>query len=597
MPPIPRELCLPSREYTDTRVRPGGDWVSAVVAEPSGAGVETRLVMWRTASPEHTVVLLRDCAAGRGLSGGVHVWSPDGDHVYVVTREQAIVDVTVRHDQLVSVRPLGFDAARSWTTPAVSPDGSSLCAVADWREVWVCDLATGSLQCEHAAEAFATDCTIGDRVRSRTVRFHTWDRPHMPWTRSRIHPDADVAGRAVQQPRFSPDGRGFGFIDDSRGVNNVWLVADQIVDHDTAIDDDCEHGGPTWGPGQRTWCFNSDATKVAYTRNENGFGSLWVYDRVTRDRRQVGRAVHGCLSWEGNTLVAVRSGARTPQQVVVYDMADTASPVRTVVATGGHDDWSSPVVDAEMVEPTVHVCTNSPRPVTYRLYRPVAHTDRLILWLHGGPTDQWQVTFRPRITFWNSRGWAVAVVDYAGSTGHGRDFVTFLHGAWGLWDTTTAWSVLQDLHVDHRFAPEKTVLMGGSAGGFTAANVAGGNDDMVARLVLQYPVVDLGDLLAGDDPFESHYMPTLVGTDDTTELAKRSPVRWARQLATVPTLIFHGNLDTSVPLTHSQKLRDAVVAAGGDVHLEVMAGEGHGFRDPANIVRELEVTESFLAGL
>lgn len=585
-------MCLPAREYTDTQVRPGGDWVSAVVAEPAPGGTQTRLVMWRTANPEHSVVLLRDTATGRGLSGGVHVWSPDAGHVYVVTREQGIFEVTVSGDQVVSVRQLAFDAARSWSTPAVSADGGALCAVADWHEVWVCDMATGEVRCGHVAESFAFDCVMG-----KEVRFHTWDRPHMPWTQSRIHPDSDVKGRAAQQPRFSPDGRGFGFIDDSRGVNNVRLLADDVVNDDVVIDDDCEHGGPTWGPGQRTWCFNSDATRVAYTRNENGFGSLWVYDRLTRERVQVARAVHGCLSWEADTLVAVRSGARTPQQVVAYDLSDPASPTRTVLATGGHPAWSSPEIDSELVEPTVHVCTNSPRPVTYRLYSPAQPTGRLILWVHGGPTDQWQVTFRPRIAFWNSRGWDVAVVDHVGSTGHGREFMTYLHGQWGSMDSVTTWAVLQDLHVDRGFLPARTVLMGGSAGGLTAANVAGANNDMVARLVLQYPVVDLGDLLAGDDPFETHYMPTLVGTDDPAELAKRSPVRWAAQLASVPTLIFHGNLDTSVPLTHSQKLRDAVVAAGGEVQLEVMAGEGHGFRDPANVLRELRITESFLDGL
>ena len=585
-------MCLPAREYTDTRVRPGGEWVSAVVADPSPEGTATRLVMWRVGNPEHSVVLMRDCTVGRGLSGGVHAWTPDGAAVYVATHERGILAVGVNGDQVVSVDRTAFGAARSWSTPAVSADGSAVCAVADWREVWVLGRADGALRCVHTAEAFAIDCTFGD-----DVRFHTWDRPNMPWTQSRIHPDSDTEGRAVQQPQFSRDGRSFGFIDDSRGMNNVRIVADTIVATDTVIDDDVEHGGPTWGPGQRTWCFNSDATKVAYTRNEDGYGSLWVYDRLTLGRHMVARAVHGCLSWEGDTLAAVRSGARTPQQVVIYDMSDVASPVRTVVATGGHADWSLPAIADELLEPTVHVCTNSPRPVVYRLYRPERFTDRLILMVHGGPTDQWQVTFRPRISFWNSRGWAVAVVDQAGSSGHGRAYVTFLHRMWGSWDSTTTWSVLQDLHVDHGFAPERTVLMGGSAGGLTAANVAGANDDMVARLVLQYPVVDLGDLLAGDDPFETHYMPTLLGTDDATELAKRSPVRWAQGLAKVPTLIFHGDRDTSVPLSHSEKLRDAVVGAGGEVRLEVMVGEGHGFRDPANILRELEITESFLDGL
>lgn len=47
--------------------------------------------------------------------------------------------------------------------------------------------------------------------------------------------------------------------------------------------------------------------------------------------REVGRGVHGQLSWAGNRLAAIRTGAVTPTQVVVYD---TETWERTVIATG-----------------------------------------------------------------------------------------------------------------------------------------------------------------------------------------------------------------------------------------------------------------------
>jgi hypothetical protein len=45
---------------------------------------------------------------------------------------------------------------------------------------------------------------------------------------------------------------------------------------------------------------------------------------------------------------------------------------------------------------------------------------------------------------------------------------------------------------------------------------------------------------------------------------------------------------------HSQRLQNVVRAAGGSVQLEVMDGEGHGFRESRSIIREMLVTESFL---
>lgn len=374
------------------------------------------------------------------------------------------------------------------------------------------------------------------------------------------------------------------------------VFADAIVAHDVVIEDECEHGGPTWGPGQRSWCFNTDGTKVAYTRNERGFGSLWVYDRLTEERFMIGRAVHGCVSWEDNTLAAVRTGARTPQQVVLYDVSDMSQPQRKIVASGGDDLWKTPDIDAELVEPSLHEVDNNGVVIPYRLYRSAKPPYGLIVWVHGGPTDQWQVTFRPRIAYWVSRGWSVAVVDHRGTTGHGRAFATALHGHWGDYDSQDTAAVLTHVQRAFGYRPERTVLMGGSAGGLTALNVAARIPDSVAGMVLSYPVVDLPELMRGDDPFESHYMPQLLGaaTPDDPVLHARSPLTWAHRIARVPTLIFHGDKDLSVPLVHSQRLQNVVRAAGGNVQLEVMDGEGHGFRESRSTIREMILTESFL---
>lgn len=90
-------------------------------------------------------------------------------------------------------------------------------------------------------------------------------------------------------------------------------------------------------------------------------------------------------------------------------------------------------------------------------------------------------------------------------------------------------------------------------------------------------------------------MSTLIGSEAIA--AKRSPHNNAVALAATPILIFHGDQDHSVPLLHSERLRDAVMAEGGHIQLEVFAGEGHGFRNPVHVVREFAVTEDFLYSL
>jgi dipeptidyl aminopeptidase/acylaminoacyl peptidase len=552
--------------------------------------------MWNVTNPEIVMDLLLEPAPvnGRGLSGGVHVWDHDGNRVFVVTKSEGGVEVTLEDDAPARVKRLPFDASRSWSTPAFDYMNRSLFVIADWRELWGCKVGSGDPWLVHASEGFAMDAAAG-----ADGMCLEWQRPQMPWTESTIFPEPSIPNISVQQPRFSPDGTSFGYIDDTRGIANVRILADSVVDHDVIIEDDCEHGGPTWGPGQRTWCFNPDGTRVAYTRNENGFGSLWVYDRVTTERTYVGRGIHGCLSWEANSLSALRSGARTPQQVVVYDATDLSDIQRTILVRPADELWFTPEIEAELVEPSVHDVDNNGITVPYRLYRSVHPPFGLIVWVHGGPIDQWQVTFRPRLTYWLSRGWSIVVVDHRGTTGHSRDFTEALEGQWGSADSSDTHAVLHHVQRVFGYRPERTVLMGGSAGGLTALNTIAIDPDLCAGAVLSYPVVDLGELMRGDDSFETHYMPRLIGaaSPDDPLLHTRSPLKWAHRIAKVPVLIFHGDQDHSVSLIHSERLRNVVRAAGGSVRLEIMPGEGHGFRDPLNVIREYSFTEEFLQSL
>ena len=60
-----------------------------------------------------------------------------------------------------------------------------------------------------------------------------------------------------------------------------------------------------------------------------------------------------------------------------------------------------------------------------------------------------------------------------------------------------------------------------------------------------------------------------------------SPIRFVSP-ATPPTLIYHGDADTLVPLDQSERYRDAARDAGAEVELVVHPGGGHGW--PSMIV-------------
>ena len=594
-------MCLAAAEITDAQARPGGAWVSAVLTEPNthGDGGRTVLAMWSVSTPSpQPVVLLSDPVpmAGRALTGGVHCWHPDGDRVCVVTRD-GLVEVQVLGDRAVVAERCEFDVGdgASFATPIYTPDGSTLLVVVNWSELWARDCVTGSTQLVHGPHDFLVDPS--GHIRGDAV---VWSRPHMSWTTSTVWPRSARDAVSVQQPRISHDGRSHGWIDDASGYWNVVIDADHLVDRQVRIDDSCEHAGPVWGPGQRSWCVSPDGRFVAFTRNEDGYSTLNVYDRTRDERVVIGRGVHGCLSWSGTTLAAVRQGARVSSQLLCYRMSVDLSagemPARTIIHDTRDERWRH-VEDDVLIEPTV---VRTDRDIVYRLYEPT--DDRscrgTIVWIHGGPIDQWQVTFRPRFSYWISRGWRIAVVDHRGTTGHGRAFREALHGQWGIADVDDTIDVIAHLASTH---PQSgpTVVMGASAGGFTALHVAARTTD-IAAVVVSYPVCDLEMLLKDNDPFEGHYTPTLVGADvvgDAEKLAMRSPVGHGMALAAVPILVFHGDSDHSVPLAHSEQLVRAVEAHGGTIELHVMQGEGHGFKMEESIRHEYDVTTDFLSRL
>jgi dipeptidyl aminopeptidase/acylaminoacyl peptidase len=183
------------------------------------------------------------------------------------------------------------------------------------------------------------------------------------------------------------------------------------------------------------------------------------------------------------------------------------------------------------------------------------------------------ITFLPRVAYWVSRGWNVLVPDHRGSTGHGRTFQQALDQRWGDADVDDVAAAIRLVHQQGIGTPHRTVMMGGSAGGYVALRLVERFPELVAGAAVAYPVSDPTSLFEATHRFEAHYDHSLVGPNTR-------PVDPA--LVRRPILILHGDSDPVVPLDQSIRFADRMRAAGGDIALHVYEGEGHGFRQPAN---------------
>ncbi len=633
------------RTIAEARLSPNGRHIAFVSAAHGVASLAV-VPLARTGAPagaEVAIAVDPAPAAPHPYGGGTFDWTPDGVALVYVSKSGAlyVVGVDGGAPKLIAEPASGGRLG----APTVSPDGRFVAASFDGEQYGAvvfapmdgsCPWPVAVTQLGDNAPAYGFDPAWSNGW----LAWHEWDNGSMPFDASRIvarpfDPSTARFGGApivvaggpdvgVAQPRWSPDGRLLGYMSDATGWRTLWVnpslgrsdeSGDQPGVAHQVVADEREHAGPTWGLGARTWAWAPSGRVVAFDRNEEGFGRLVAVSLVAPGQqpqaRELSRGVHVALSWspvpgtepdaaigtsgsEGR-IGAIRTGARTPDQVVVIDVA---TGQRSQVALGPASVWDM----ASLPEPSVERWTAADGlQIPGRFYRPsysggpIADRPPLLVLIHGGPTSQSPVTFNRRISFWVDRGWAVLVPDHRGSSGWGRPFQSALDGHWGELDIEDTASGIRYCVQQGWCDARRVVAMGGSAGGFTVLGLLAREPELCAAGVDLFGVADLFDLDETTHRFEKTYLRTLVGElpESAARFRMRSPVELAERI-TAPLLILQGEDDKVVPPAQSKAIADRLRALGRTVELHLYPGEGHGWSRAATVADEFERTETFL---
>jgi dipeptidyl aminopeptidase/acylaminoacyl peptidase len=225
----------------------------------------------------------------------------------------------------------------------------------------------------------------------------------------------------------------------------------------------------------------------------------------------------------------------------------------------------------------------------------------LVLLIHGGPyaRDSWG--FNPVHQWLANRGYAVLSVNYRGSTGYGKAFVTAADHEWGgrmhddLIDAV-GWAVGQGIA-----DPKRVGFFGGSYGGYSALMAATKTPEAFACIVDLFGISNLVTFMATIPPYWQPWFnvwKNRLGNPDTEVgrafLVERSPLNHLER-ATRPILIAQGLKDVRVVAAESQQMVDALKSRNAPVTYVTFRDEGHGFVRPVNRLAFFAVAEAFLA--
>jgi dipeptidyl aminopeptidase/acylaminoacyl peptidase len=442
-----------------------------------------------------------------------------------------------------------------------------------------------------------------------------WNHPNMPWDGTELWVAAfnasgligvreKIAGgpsESVFQPEWAPDGALY-FISDRTGWWNLyrWSPSTSLraggpsaeAIHPMAA----EFGKPQWTFSMVTYAFVS-GTRAAATYTQNGRWKLAMIDVYTKQFTPIELDVQPIESIKTSaaegTDIYFLGGSATQPLAIMRLHGGLLEVLRSSTSESIPREWISIPEAMTFTVQNREVHAFYYPPTNPNVTPPVDERPPLLVITHGGPTGATTDVLDPKIQFWTSRGFAVLDVDYSGSTGYGRPYRDRLKGQWGIVDVEDAVGGAQAMVAMGKADPDRLIIRGGSAGGYTTLAALTFHDTFKAG-ASYYGISDLEVLQQDTHKFEARYNDTLIGPWPAAKdiYKARSPIHFTDRLS-CPIILFQGLEDKVVPPNQSEMMADAARKKGLKVKYVTFEGEQHGFRKAENIIRSLEEELAF----
>ncbi|MGF1541147.1 MAG: S9 family peptidase [Pleurocapsa sp.] len=464
------------------------------------------------------------------------------------------------------------------------------------------DLNTGEVKNLIQGDDFYTSPRLSPD--NRQLAWISWNHPYMPWDSSYlwvadVNEDGSlssaklIAGgeqESICEPKWSPDGQLY-FSSDRTDWWNLYRY-NSNGEVEILLQMDAEFAYPHWVFGLSTYNF-IDSHRIICAYSANGRWHLGCIDTHTKQFQAIDPEYTNIsdVQTTSDGEVVFLGGSPTQPTAVVKLNLDTQETV-ILKTTGdlqldpGYLSVPEAIAFPASNNLTAYAWYYPPQNKNYTA--PAGELPPLIVKSHGGPTAAASVELNLRLQYWTSRGFGYLDVNYGGSIGYGRQYRQRLAGNWGIVDVDDCVNAARYLVSQGRVDPERLIITGSSAGGYTTLAALTFRDVFKAG-ASYYGVSDLEILATDTHKFESRYLDGLVGKYPEAKAIyqERSPIYHPEKL-NCPVIFFQGLEDRVVPPNQAEMMFNVLKDKGLPVAMVVFEDEGHGFRQAENIKKALE---------
>jgi len=455
-----------------------------------------------------------------------------------------------------------------------------------------------------------------------TDRFGKWPRPL-----------TDHANGDAWDAQPSPDGLFIAYVfrpynDLNRRDIRIISVADGLI-HTLAGDPGVFTKSPRWNPHR---------DQLAFLSQKSGFYEIWITG--LNNQPPVRLSHYGCdvidFAWSptGNQLACIVNRSGSLELDILSIENGKTSTLFGELGCCTRPNWSkqgdfitveyeSPILPADIYRIDLQTgkpkgLTNSqipavagldlvlPQQISYSssdgleipgfLYKPKQSNKAAVVYLHGGPDDQYIYFWDIFIQYLVAKGYTVLAPNYRGSTGYGVTYERLGRGDWGGGDVRDSLNAANFLATFGEVDSTRIACWGPSYGGYLT-NCALARDPKY-RYACGISVFGDANLLSSW-ALCSHrlrlYTEMNIGnpSQNRNVFLSGSPIFQVGQVRK-PILLLHGLLDDIVPPEASEEWAEALRRGGKIYEYKTYANEPHGFLHRRNRLDAWSRIERFL---